>query len=56
MRAAQGGQATAAIPGVIGKHRGCRDDLSIVVLDAIARSGSRPSDRVANRSNTTSSF
>ena len=42
MRAAQGGQATAAIPGVIGELEDAAAILSIVVLDAIARSGSRP--------------
>ena len=42
MRAAQGGQATAAIPRVIGELEDAAAILSIVVLDAIARSGSRP--------------
>ena len=46
MRAAQGGQATATIPGVIGKLEDAATILSIVVLDAIARSGYRPRDPI----------
>ena len=46
MRAAQGGQATAAIPGLVGKLEDAAAILSIVVLDAIARSGYRPRDPI----------
>jgi hypothetical protein len=42
MRAAQGGQATAAISGVIGKLEDAAAILSIVVLDAIVGFSSRP--------------
>ncbi len=37
---------TAAIPGLIGKLEDAAAILSIVVLDAIARSGYRPRDPI----------